>query len=313
MARRKGPTPKRRVQHPQRRAKRETSRTLWFVLAAALVALAVVAAFAVFAGADDESGPGRAIGDPGPVHVHGLGINPRDRALFIATHTGLWRVAPGERRAERVTDDSQDTMGFTVVGPDLFLGSGHPDPREDLPPLLGLIESRDGGESWEPISLRGEADFHVLRSDGDRVYGFDVTNGRLMFSRDRGRTWRQEKPPGAVVDMAVDPSRSTHLLATGERGLVESADDGKTWRTVGDAVGLLAWPAPGALYLVDQAGAISRSGDGGKTWRAVGGIGGEPAALMATSERELYAALHDGTIKRSSDGGRTWTVRSTPA
>jgi hypothetical protein len=43
-----------------------------------------------------------------------------------------------------------------------------------------------------------------------------------------------------------------------------------------------------------------------------GDIGGQPAALLATSTEELYVALHDGTIKRSNDGGRTWTIRSRP-
>jgi hypothetical protein len=36
-------------------------------------------------------------------------------------------------------------MGFTIVGPNRFLGSGHPDLRDDLPPLLGLIESTNRG------------------------------------------------------------------------------------------------------------------------------------------------------------------------
>ncbi|MGH2838494.1 MAG: F510_1955 family glycosylhydrolase, partial [Thermoleophilaceae bacterium] len=69
-------------------------------------------------------GPG--IEDPGPIHVHGLGVNPADGALFIATHTGLYRAPDGELAAERVGDRYQDTMGFTVTGPDSFLGSGHP-------------------------------------------------------------------------------------------------------------------------------------------------------------------------------------------
>ena len=312
MAKRKAPQ-RRRVQHARRHATRETSRTLWFLLAAALVALAATAAYAAFAAGDDEASQGSTSRDRRPVHVHGLGINPADGALFIATHTGLWRVAPGDNEAEPVTDRAQDTMGFTVVGPDLFLGSGHPDPREDLPPLLGLIESRDAGKSWKSVSLLGAADFHVLRSMGDRVYGFDATNGRLMFSRDRGRTWRQESPPGAVLDMAVDPSRDSHLLLTGERGLMESHDAGRTWRDVGDAVGLLAWPGSKALFLVDRNGSVSRSADAGKTWRVRGGVGGEPAAFLAATPRELYVALHDGTIKRSTDGGRTWTIRSAAA
>jgi hypothetical protein len=65
--------------------------------------------------------------DPGPIHVHGLGINPKDGALFVATHTGLFRAGEGEPKATRVADRFQDTMGFTVVGPNRFLGSGHPE------------------------------------------------------------------------------------------------------------------------------------------------------------------------------------------
>lgn len=309
---RKGPTAKRRTQYPQPRASRETSKVLWFLLAAALLALAIVAGIALNAGGEGALGDVRETDDPGPVHVHGLGVNPNDRALYIATHTGLWRVGPNQTRAERVSDRNQDTMGFTVVGPDLFLGSGHPDLRDELPPLLGLIESRDAGKSWTPISLLGRADFHVLRSNGDRVYGFDATNGRLLFSQDRGRTWTEQSPPGPVLDLAVDPERATHVLASVERGLFESTDDGASWRSVGDAIGLLAWPTRKALYLVDLLGVVSRSDDGGRNWRRVGDIGGEPAAFMATGDRELYVALHDGTIRRSTDGGTSWTVRSSP-
>ena len=48
--------------------------------------------------------------DPGLVHVHGLGINPTDGALYAATHTGLFIVRDGH--ASRVADRHQDTMGF---------------------------------------------------------------------------------------------------------------------------------------------------------------------------------------------------------
>src|SRR5688500_10165382 len=65
--------------------------------------------------------------DPGPVHVHGLGVKPTDDALFIATHAGLFRVGPEATKAQRVGERSQDTMSFTVAGSDRFLGSGHPD------------------------------------------------------------------------------------------------------------------------------------------------------------------------------------------
>jgi photosystem II stability/assembly factor-like uncharacterized protein len=255
------------------------------------------------------------------VHVHGLGVNPADRALFIATHTGLYRVGQGEQKAERVGGDRyQDTMGFTIVGPNRFLGSGHPDVNEareeGLPPLLGLIESTDSGESWEPISLLGEADFHVLRSMGRRVYGYDATNDRLLVSDDRGRSWDELQKPGPLVDLAVDPGNHKRLVAASagglEEGLFESRDAGRTWKRVGEAVGLLAWPRPDRLYVVVQGGLVFSSTDGGRRLRQAGDIGGAPAALLAQSPTELYVALHDGTIKRSSNGGASWAVRSTP-
>jgi photosystem II stability/assembly factor-like uncharacterized protein len=255
--------------------------------------------------------------DPGPIHVHGLGINPGDGSLFIATHTGLWRTAPGETRAERVGDDKQDTMGFTVIGSNRFLGSGHPDQEqydEGLPPLLGLIESTDGGQSWKPISLLGDADFHVLRSKGNRIYGFDATNERLMFSRDAGRTWIEREPPAPLVDLAVNPSDPSHLIASSEAGLWTSSDEGRTWARRGrpERTGLLAWPRAGKLYLALPFGLVQTSSDGGRRWTDRGEVGGEPAALLANTPRVLYVALHDGTVKRSDDGGRTWAIRSTP-
>ena len=254
--------------------------------------------------------------DPGPVHVHGLGINPGDGSLFIATHTGMYRVDAGESKPERVTNRYQDTMGFTVVGPNRFLGSGHPDVQEarakGLPPLLGLIESRDAGKTWQPLSLLGEADFHVLRARGRHVYGFDASRGRLLASDDAGRTWTQRRVPAPLVDLAPHPRRRAVLVAATERALFASSDDGKTWRLRSSRVGLLAWPQPERLYLVDPDGHVFASPDGGDVWSARGSIGGEPAAFTANG-RDLYVALHDGTVKRSTDGGRRWAIRSTPS
>lgn len=318
MAKKKGPTP-RRVPPPQARSPR---RRPWFLVTLLVLsgAAAVVALVVLTRGNDDGAGGALpnllAPTDPGPVHVHGLGINPADDALFIATHTGTYRVPPDAEKAERVGESRQDTMGFTIVGPNRFLGSGHPDPQamreQGLPPNLGLIESRDGGGTWTPVSLLGEADFHVLRSRGNRVYGFDSTNGRLLVSRDGGGSWSRRPIPGALLDLTVHPRRSSHLIATSERGLISSMDDGSSWRVLGEKVGLLAWPVPARLLLVDGAGVVHASRDAGRRWRAVGDIGGQPAAFLAESADDLYVALHDGTVKHSADGGRSWVVRSTP-
>jgi hypothetical protein len=249
--------------------------------------------------------------DPGPVHVHGLGIDPADGALFVATHTGLYRAAQGEEEAVRVGDRHQDTMGFAVVGPGHFLGSGHPDARDDLPPLLGLIESRDAGRTWKPVSLLGSADFHVLRAAGERIYGFDATSGRLYASPDAGASWETLDPPEPLLDLVPDPGDPEHLVAAGS-ALHRSTDAGRTWTAVGEGRSLLAWPAAAALYRVDADGTVSASADRGDTWERRGTAGGEPSAFAAASATELYVALHGGAVKLSRDGGRSWSIRSRP-
>jgi hypothetical protein len=286
-----------------------------------LIALLAAGLVVVGCGGDsDDSGQAPSaeapkVGDPGPIHVHGLGVNPDDGALFVATHTGLFRAAEGERTATRVADRFQDTMGFTVVGPDRFLGSGHPDGREGLPPFLGLIESRDAGRTWEPISLLGKRDFHVLEASGKRVYGFgsdfDTKEAGLLVSDDGGRSWEERTPPEALVSLAIDPDDPDRVVASGEQGLYVTSDAGRGWRPLDGGPALLAWPAAGPLFAVAFDGSVARSGNAGGSWRRVGQVGGEPAAFEGDGG-DLYAALHDGTIKRSADGGASWSVRSTP-
>lgn len=274
----------------------------------------------VIAGCGDDSHsrsePG-AQSDPGPVHVHGLGVNPADGALFVATHTGLFRAGRDERVARRVGGRYQDTMGFAVVGPDRFLGSGHPDLREKLPPFLGLIESRDAGRSWRAVSLQGSVDFHVLEVSGRRVYGYGsdwkTRRPRFLTSADGGRRWQRLDPPQPLVSLAISPTQPRTLIAAGRRRLFASRDGGRSWaREDAPTAGLLVWNAKG-LFLAGTEGRIWRKTGGAATWEAAGAVGGRPAAFERGRAAELLVALHDGTIKRSVDNGRSWTVRAAPA
>jgi hypothetical protein len=285
-------------------------------LVAAFLAGFLAGGAAACGGDDPVVGPAQeqSAGDGASVsHIHGLGVGPKDDTLYVATHGGLFEAPDGEQRLRRIGDSAQDVMGFSVVGPDRFIGSGHPAPDEtNLPANLGLIESRDAGRTWESVSLLGEADFHVLRSVGDRIYGFDGTQGRLMVSSDGGRRWTQRTPPAAMFDLAIDPRDADHIVASTERGVLASADAGNTWRPLRqDTAGLLAWPAADRLYLVDGQGQVGHSADGGRKWRPAGSIGGQPVAFIADGA-DLYVALADSTVKRSADGGGSWTLRASP-
>ena len=73
-------------------------------------------------------------------------------------------------------------MGFTVLGPRTFLGSGHPDFRKDpdLPPRLGLIRTEDAAETWSTVSLTGRADLHALDVAAGTLYAADSATGQLL-------------------------------------------------------------------------------------------------------------------------------------
>ncbi len=251
--------------------------------------------------------------ETGVVHVHGLGVDPGDGVLYAATHSGLFRV-PEEGRASRVANRSQDTMGFSIVGPGQFIGSGHPDPREDdvRPPLLGLIESGDRGETWDRVSLHGKADFHALHAAHGQVYGYDSTSQSFMVTRDRENWDRRSRLP--MADFEVDPVDADVVLATTQQGLVRSRDGGRTWAAVEGAplLVVLSWAPQGHVYGVTPDGAVRRSADGGASWSERGRVGGEPEAMtvdVRDGVEMLYVAASERGILASADEGRTFTTR----
>lgn len=243
-------------------------------------------------------------------HVHGLGIDPSDGVLHVATHNGLYRM-PDEGPVERVSADRHDFMGFTVAGPDRFLASGHPgigtSAFQELDrPLFGLIESTDGGRTWKAVSLSGEVDFHGLEAAHGNVYGFDSTSGRLLVSTDGGNTW-EDRSSLPIGDLAVDPADEDSVVASTAEGLAESTDGGRSWQLLdGPPVVFLDWHAERGLWGLDGQGTVHhRDGD---TWEPVEQLGGSPQALLVHDDG-VVASIDDGsTVIHSSGDGHDWSV-----
>jgi hypothetical protein len=250
-------------------------------------------------------------------HVHGVGLNPADGLLYAATHTGVFRLdADGP---QRIADRFQDTMAFTVVGPDRFLGSGHPDPRDPGPRHLGLVATEDAARTWRPVSLAGEADFHALSVVGATVYGYDSLSARVLRSDDGGATW-QSGLERAVADLSADPQDPSRLVLTTESELLLSTDGGLT------ATAAPVQP-PRPLLLIDhairpeEAGRSELTGvdtaggvwllDAGR-WQAVGALPGPPQAFTVVGAGRLAAATQAGVLA-SEDGGRSWTTVASAA
>jgi hypothetical protein len=274
-----------------------------------MAALAVALLLSGCGEASDRSTAAPTPSDPGVIHVHGLGRNPADGALFIATHTGLFRMGSNDRSAERVAGLYQDTMGFTVIGRDRFLGSGHPGSIENDPPFLGLIESRNAGATWRAVSLRGDVDFHVLEAQGKTVYGFgsdwETREARFLRSDDGGRTWTRLTPPEELLGLAIDPRDPSVSVALGEQRAWVSRDGGSSWRQLPIPGGMVTWSQEQGLIAVDLQGVVRGASEPTSEWSEVGRLPGTPAAVEAAGA-ELLAATHESRVLSSSDGGNTW-------
>jgi len=242
--------------------------------------------------------------DPGLEHVHGLGIDPADDQLYAASHFGVFRISD-DGSFTRVADRWQDTMAFTVAGPQTFLGSGHPDLRErDQPPHLGLIESTDAAETWTSVSLSGEADFHALDLSGSRLFGYDSVGQRLLVTSDR-QSW-DLVAEGPLIDIAADPGNDDRVLAVTASGDLVAHDvtGGQTPMAGAPALVIVDWPEPDLLVGVTGSGEVYRSRDGGGSWRRTTAAPGPPHALDVTPGR-WHVATEDG-IFVSRDDGVTW-------
>jgi len=271
--------------------------------AAALIALSLSAC------GDSSDVASSSTPEPGLAHIHGLGINPADRQLYVASHHGVFRLSDG--RVERMGKLIQDTMGFTIAGPDRFLGSGHPDIRNDTilkkgdRPLLGLIESTDRATSWKGRSLQGEVDFHALAYAHGQVYGFDATSGRFMVSAD-STTW-DTRSQISMSSFAVSPDDADTIISAAETRLMRSTDGGRSWQPAPPAPNLafLSWSKSAGLWALGIDSSVHRSTDGGSTWTSAGRVSGRPAAILADDTGIVVATTT--AVSRSTNQGDTWT------
>lgn len=280
-----------------------------------LRALALGAAAAVLlagcsTGTTGGSG-GHSAGQPGAgsaglpyAHVHGLGIDPADDTVYVATHDGLFRSSAGGA-LERADSTGRDLMGFTITGPGAFLSSGHPGPGEQIANPLGVVASADAGATWTALGLAGQVDFHALETVPGTVYGYDATNQVLRASTDGGRSW-DTRASIAALDIAADPADPAVVLATVQGGVAASRDGGRSFTApTGPALAYLSWAPTGTVHGIGLDGALFASTTGGADWQQIGVVpGGRPQALTATGTTLLAATA--GGVYRSDDGGASF-------
>ncbi|WP_231972618.1 F510_1955 family glycosylhydrolase [Nocardiopsis alborubida] len=270
---------------------------------ALLASLAMLTACAATGGdsTDSSSGSEQQGAPPAEIqHVHGIVANSNGDGWILGTHQGIFHVSD-DGEVESV-GPVVDFMGLSDAGQGRLVASGHPGPDTDMPNPVGLIESTDGGRTWEPLSRAGESDFHALAATEDTVIGFD---GALRATDD-GQEWYDLDPELNAIGLAVSEDAET-VLATTQQGLRRSEDGGRSFTQVDGAPPLVFvdWVrGSDTVYGIDAGGAVHRSEDTGRNWEALGTVGEQPEAIHADADHVVVAA--GGTLVVSSDGGQTF-------
>lgn len=134
----------------------------------------------------------------------------------------------------------------------------------------GPVFSADGGRTWAPLPVQGPGTW-ALALHGGRIYA--ARGEAVLATADAGTTWTElgvPVPGMPVAALAVDPADPQVLYAAigaaltpagGARGIHRSADGGRTWARITDAIGnpparhLAPTPA-GALAVLTEAGEL---------------------------------------------------------
>jgi photosystem II stability/assembly factor-like uncharacterized protein len=177
----------------------------------------------------------------------------------------------------------------------------------------GLLETTNGGRSWQATALRGADAMNVAPPVGGffQIAGHDV----YKETSDGGRTW-QDVPndlPGVDLHAFVaDPTDQARAWTFSVGfGLFETTDAGRSWelRQPGGWGALTTFVESGKTVLVAVGSqGLARSADGGRTWTTLGQPRGQVASLAASADGEVvYAGTTEG-VSRSTDGGVMWTA-----
>jgi photosystem II stability/assembly factor-like uncharacterized protein len=133
----------------------------------------------------------------------------------------------------------------------------------------------------------------------------------LFKSTNRGKTWKQVRA-GA---MKVVESNGV-LMATSQRGIIRSIDEGENWDYVisEGGVGITVESIKGGFAAItyntkSETRRVRTSYDGGKTWQAIdAGLPADFSIASIVQVGDYFFCGHPDGIFRSSDKGKTWKL-----
>jgi hypothetical protein len=254
--------------------------------------------------------------------------------LFAGTDMGIFRWDEPTARWAHLPSPMQDVWAVAVdpANPDVVIAGTRP---------AGFFRSADAGRSWTLLTASGVIPSSDVNAGPTRVTQivFDpvddgtvwgtVEIGGIYRSKDRGASW-EYKEQGLVsrdvhgLAVVKLPSGGKALLATTNRGLHRSEDNGETWV-------LQELPSPwpytrsvvpradgsGVVFLTNgngppgNDGFLLRSRDYGRTWENAKLPGPIESTVwcVATNAADpmlIFVCSNLGELFRSTDGGESW-------
>jgi len=232
-------------------------------------------------------------------HIHHVKVI--ENKVLILTHEGLYELV-GKNDMKLVGKDRIDVMGFTSLGKLLF-ASGHPAIGSKMPNPIGLVKSLDGGLTWKSVSLVGKVDFHFLEGAGTDLYGADSQTGKLMYSSDSGKTWK-DLGENTFTDIAVSPKMSGMAIAIKDSELLLTEQAFKSTTKIKNTLKItqVEWRKSGLYGLGGSS--LYKSTNSGKTWTKLSTFKGAPGILSASDQMMLVTVGSD--IYTSNNEGKSF-------
>ena len=232
-------------------------------------------------------------------HIHHVKVV--GSKVLVLTHEGLYELA-GKNNMKLVGKEKIDVMGFASLG-NVLIASGHPAVGSKMPNPIGVMKSLDGGLTWKPISLVGKVDFHFLEGAGSDLYGADSQTGKLMYSADSGKTWR-DIGVNIFADIAVSPKMSGMAIAIKDSELLLTEQAFKSTSKIKSTLKFtqIEWLKSGLYGL--SGSSLYKSTNSGKTWKKLSTFKGVPGILSASDQLMLVTVGSD--IYTSNNEGKSF-------